>query len=264
MVPRTYDRTNPLKERQRIVVTGLVILLLLLWLGFTFHASPRFPGSFWGGVLGVSGALLMVWPLAYSAVKRIPFLKNGVTRWLTVRTLLTWHVYTGILGAILAILHTSHKFIHPLGILLTASMLIAVLTGFIGRHFKAQVSEELREKERMLASLQIAYHETAAELARQPDASSVVNLRPSFFARGWLRFFVSEAIDGQSALALSARSVRLAESIADLEYAIKSHELLKRRFAIWLKLHIAASVVFYILLVLHIWAGIYFGLRWFD
>ena len=253
-----------MKERQRIVVTGLVILLLVLWLGFTFHASPRFPGSLWGGVLGVSGALLMVWPLAYSAVKRIPFLKNAVTRRVTMRTLLSLHVYTGILGAILAILHTSHKFNHPLGILLTASMLIAVLTGFIGRHFKAQVSEELREKEQMLASLEKAYRQTADELARQPEASQVVNARHGFFARVWLRSFVSEVGDGQSALALSARAVRLAESIADLEYAIKSHELLKRRFAIWLKLHIAASVVFYILLALHVWAGIYFGLRWFD
>lgn len=253
-----------MREHQRIVVTGLVILLLLLWLGFAFHASPRFPGSFWGGVLGVSGALLMTWPLAYSAVKRIPFLKNRVTRWLTIRTLLTWHVYTAILGAILAMLHSSHKFIHPLGILLTASMLVAVLTGFIGRHFKAQVSEELREKEQMLASLQIAYRQTADELARQPDTSAVNNLRYGLFARISFRLFASADVDGQSAFALSARAVRLAESIADLEYAIKSHELLKRKFAVWLKLHIAASVIFYVLLALHIWAGIYFGLRWFD
>lgn len=251
-----------MKEHQRIVVSGLVILLLVLWLGFAFHASPRFPGSFWGGVLGVSGALLITWPLAYSAVKRIPFIKNGVTRWLTMRTLLTWHVYTGILGGILAMLHTSHKFIHPLGILLTASMLVAVLTGFIGRHFKAQVSEELREKEQLLASLQIAYRETAGELARQPS-SSVVTLRHGLFARLSLRFVAAD-LDEENQIALAARAVRLAESIADLEYAIKSHELLKRRFAVWLKLHIAASLVFYVLLALHVWAGIYFGLRWFD
>lgn len=251
-----------MKERQRLIVSGLIILLLVLWLGFVFHASPRFPGSFWGGVLGVTGAVLMAWPLAYSAIKRIKFIKNGVTRWITIRTLLTLHIYTGIFGAILAILHTSHKFIHPLGILLTAAMLLAVLTGFVGRHFKAQVSEELREKEQMLASLQIAYRETADELARQP-ASSVVSLRHGLFARLSLRFVAAD-LDEESPIALSARAMRLAESIADLEYAIKSHELLKRRFAVWLKLHIAASVVFYILLALHVWAGIYFGLRWFD
>ena len=54
-----------MKERERVVASGLVILMLLLWLGFIVHLSPRFPGSLWGGVLGVSGALLMLWPLAY-------------------------------------------------------------------------------------------------------------------------------------------------------------------------------------------------------
>ena len=79
-----------------------------------------------------------------------------------------------------------------------------------------------------------------------------------------VRSTASGVLEAQNALASSARTVRLAESIADLEYAIKSHELLKRRFEVWLRLHIAASVLFYMLLVLHVWAGIYFGLRWFN
>ena len=69
-----------MKERDRLVVSGLVALLLVLWLGFLFHSSPRFAGSLWGGVLGVSGAILMVVPLAYLVVKRIPLLKKTVTR----------------------------------------------------------------------------------------------------------------------------------------------------------------------------------------
>lgn len=251
-----------MRERQRIVVTGLVILLLLLWLGFIFHASPRFPGSAWGGALGISAALLLVWPLAYSLVKRVPLLKELVVKHVTMRTLLTWHVYTGIVGAILAVLHTSHKFNHPLGTLLTASMLVAVVTGFIGRHFRAQISEELREKEQMLASLKEAYNDTAAELLQVPDSSVLAHVRQGLLARFWFSLFVAENASGQSPLALSSRAVRLGESIADLEYAIKSHELLKKRFAVWLKLHIVASVVFYVLLVLHVWAAVYFGLRW--
>ena len=75
-----------MKERERVVISGLVILMLLLWLGFIVHLSPRFPGSLWGGVLGVSGALLMLWPLAYSAVKRIGKLKNAVTRRMPMRS----------------------------------------------------------------------------------------------------------------------------------------------------------------------------------
>jgi hypothetical protein len=50
--------------------------------------------------------------------------------------------------------------------------------------------------------------------------------------------------------------------VADLEYAIRTHQIFKRWFAFSLKLHIVLSIVLYVLLGLHIWAGIHFGLRW--
>lgn len=252
-----------MKERERLVVAGLVVLMLMLWLGFAVHRSPRFPGSSWGGVLGVSGALLMLWPLGYSAVKRIPALKKATTRWVPMRTLLAWHVYTGIIGAILALLHTSHKFDNLLGISLTAAMLVATLTGFIGRHFMGQVSRELREKQDMLTKIQEAYRQMADELAHRPDPALTSAASQGFFGRMMTTFFVPEEETAPGGLAVSYRAARLAESMADLEYAIKTHELLKRRFALWLNLHIVASIVFYVLLGVHVWAGVYFGLRWF-
>lgn len=251
-----------MKEREAGIMGGLLVLLLVLWLGFVFHASPRFPGSLWGGVLGVSGALLMLWPLAYSAVKRIPLFKKWVTKRVSMSTLLAWHVYTGILGAILAILHASHKFDSALGISLTSAMLVAVLTGFIGRYFRNLCSQELREQQDMLAKLQACYRQTAGELVVHPDPMLAYGQSRTLAGCLLLSLFVPETETGN--LAVSSRAFRLAESIADLEYAIKTHELLKRRSAIWLELHIIASVTFYILLALHIWAAIYFGLRWFG
>jgi hypothetical protein len=52
--------------------------------------------------------------------------------------------------------------------------------------------------------------------------------------------------------------------VADLEYAVRTHELFKRWFNLALRLHIILSLLFYVLLGLHIWAGIHFGLRWFS
>ena len=254
-----------MQERERIVVSGLVALTLLLWLGFAVHRSSRFAGGLWGGVLGVSGALLMLWPLGYSAAKRAPALKERLKKRLPMRTLLAWHVYTGILGAILAILHTGHKFESPLGIALTAAMLIAVLTGFVGRYFMGMVSQEIREKRETLGALEAAYRRTAEELTARPQAASALTAPSGLWGRFKASLFApEEAAAGQDDLAIAYHAVRLSESVADLEYAVKSHEMLKRRFALWLKLHIAASVAFYALLALHVWAGIYFGLRWFD
>ena len=54
----------------------------------------------------------------------------------------------------------------------------------------------------------------------------------------------------------------LAEGVADLEYSIRTDELLRRWFSRALKLHIVLSVALYALLAAHITSGIYFGLRW--
>ena len=49
-----------MKEREKIIVSGLVTLLLLIWFGFVFHSDPSFAGSGWGLVFGIAGTLLIV------------------------------------------------------------------------------------------------------------------------------------------------------------------------------------------------------------
>ena len=252
-----------MKQSERPIVTSLFALLLLLWLGFLFHRDPRFAGSLWGGILGVSGAALMLWPLGYSVVKRVPALKAAVTKRVGMSKLLSLHVYTGILGAVLAVLHTGHKFNSLLGIALTVMMFAAVLSGYIGRHFLGLLSHELQERKTMLTQMQADYQQTMDELAKHPN-TALAAASHSLFQRFAAAFADPEIRTGQDATALSKRAVRLAESMADLEYAIGSDDLLKRRLARWLLVHICVSVAFYVLLALHIWSGIYFGLRWFS
>jgi hypothetical protein len=251
------------KERERAVVTSLLLLLGVLWLGFVVHRSPRFPGSLYGGLLAISGALLMLGSLGYAAVKRIPAVKAAVTRHVPMHTVLSWHVYAGLLGATLALLHTSHKFTNALGISLTASMFAVVLSGYLGRYFMGMVAHELHEKEATLARLEAAYRNAATDLAQHPEPA------PAAVSRGGFgRFSARLRSRGQPAerqeRSGARDAVRLAESIADLEYAVRTHEMLKRSAARWLWVHITASGIFCVLLALHIWAAIYFGLRWFQ
>jgi hypothetical protein len=253
-----------MKERERLVISGLVVLMLLLWLGFLIHQDTRFAGSFWGGVLGVSGAVLMLVPLAYSLVKRVKWIQERVWRRVTMRTLLAWHIYAGILGPILALLHTGHKFHSPLGIALTAMMLLVVLSGFTGRYLMGYFTHELLEKRQMLNALKAAYDQTAGELARQPEQAALLGTFSGFFSRVLAGVFVPSPAAGPGGMAVPVRALRLSESMADVEYALKTHETFKRWFARWLKFHIVISVVLYVLLALHVWSGVYFGLRWFS
>src|SRR5262249_13526918 len=59
------------------------------------------------------------------------------------------------------------------------------------------------------------------------------------------------------------QALDLTESMADLEYAVKTHETFRRLFGRWLRVHILISFVLYGLLALHVWAAIRYGLRWF-
>lgn len=251
-----------MQEREQSIITGLVILLLVLALGFTVHRDPRFPGSLAGGVLGIVATVLMLIPLAYLVVKRIPWLKTRLTRIVSMRSFLAVHMYAGVLGPLLALLHSGHKFHSPLGITLTAMMLVVVLSGFVGRYLLRMITADMRQQQDTLTGLRAAYDHGAAELVQ--DGSQMATLRP--YAGFWRRlvavFFVNAGHDTVQPMPAAARALRLAESMADMEYAVRTHEICRRAFGSWLACHIMVTCILYLLLLLHIWSAWYFGLRW--
>tara|TARA_R100000027_G_scaffold58306_1_gene48222 strand:+ start:20602 stop:21372 length:771 start_codon:yes stop_codon:yes gene_type:complete len=253
-----------IKEKDQVIITGLVMLLAILWIGFAFHRSPRFAGSFWGGMLAVVGSFFMLIPLFYSFIKRIKFLKKWITPVMPMRTLLAWHIYAGVIGPILVLLHTGHKFESVLGISLTAMTLIVVFSGFVGRYLLTMISKEMREKKQQLEKLLLKYEETAFEIQNDPQASAAVKPFAGFFKRIFSGLFVEDALAISPAASPAYRALKLSEAIADLEYAIATHETFKKAFKRWLKLHIAISMVLYVLMALHVWASIHFGIRWFS
>jgi hypothetical protein len=197
-------------------------------------------------------------------IKRVPILKGAITRRVSMRTLLLWHVYAGIVGPILGLVHTGHKFNSPLGMVLTAMMVIVVVSGFVGRYLLGQISQSIRAKKELLTTLELAYRQTASELAADPKSIAIV--RP--FVGFWQQFvgglLLTHDAAGPESMSAPARALRLSESMADVEYAIKAHEAFKRWFAGWLRFHIVISLSLYVLLAMHVWVGIYFGLRWFQ
>ncbi len=247
-----------MKERERIVVTGVFGVLVFAWLGFLVHRSPRFAGSGVGAVFGISGAVLMLVPLAYSLVKRIPYLLTRITPRVSLRSWMTVHVYAGILGPLLGIIHTGHKFDSWLGITLTAVMLLVVVSGFVGRYLLSFVSQDIRDK---LLLLQTARGDLDSAWGAFQNAPQETRRLPKipFLAAGLASIGIDYQIGGPA-----GEVMLLAESVADLEYAVRTHELFNRWCSRWLKLHLVLSVILYVLLGLHVWAGIHFGLRWFS
>lgn len=231
-------------ERERLIIDIVLASLLLLAPAFLLHSDPRFSGSLAGFALGSFAAALMILLLIYPLTKYSSALKTLVTRVVSMRTLLGFHVYAGIVASFLAIVHTGHKYHSPLGIALIVSMLVVVVTGFIGRYYLPQTAAEIRDHQSHLATLRSAYDLTATALGARETIDS----------------------KGIAVVETSATQdvplLRLVDGIADLEYAIGSQEAVKKIFMQWVTLHVLAAIAMYALLTLHIAGEVYYGLRW--
>lgn len=248
-----------MQERSATVVGALVLLLVLLPLGVFVHVSPRFPGSLAGSLIGITGAVLMLVAMSYAAVKRIPALHVRVTKRIAPRTLLALHVYAGIAGPILGFIHAAHKFNSPLGISLTGIMILVVLSGYVGRYLLAQMARAVRGRKSELASLRGAFSGLATgstAVAASPAQASSLSLR------AWLRSLFVEAEPAGHPAEASLDPAEVASAIADTEYAIRSEEVVNRLLGRWLTLHTVLAILLLLLLLLHVWSGIYYGLRW--
>lgn len=242
-----------MNHQERHTVTGLVILMFLLWGGFVFHRAPLFPGSLIGSIIGVIGTFFMFIPLWYLVIKRVKKWKVKVTKVVKLSTLLRWHIYAGIIGPLLGLIHTGHRFDSIVGISLTILMMLVVISGFIGRYLLAQISTEVREKKKISKNLKEEY-ELILKEKTSDSFPPQINYMPFFFKR------VVFALNGAS---LNEQMIlKLVDSISDIEYSIKMHETIKQWFKKWLKLHIVISIILYIILIFHIFSEFYFGLRW--
>ena len=157
-----------------------------------------------------------------------------------------------MLGPILALIHAAHKFESPLGIALTGSAILVVWSGFIGRYFLIQLSKAIRARESELAKLQLGLDAIPAE----DEVSQAGNDKSLGLWR--FLFAASDSLDPDD---LADARLR-AEALADTEYAVRAERAVSRLFGTWRTIHIATSTLLYALLLLHIWAGYYFGFRW--
>ena len=247
-----------MSSTRRILTSAFVSVIVLLWLGFALHRAPRFAGTLQGGLFGMAGTLLMTFSLLYPLIKRVPSLKRRITPHVSKSTLLTLHVYSGLFGPLLALIHTGHKFDSPLAIAMTASMLGVVASGYAGHILLLHVTRDAAEQRRILAGLEGSYRYYTAELRARPEQRSIVRLYSRLTPRVAARLLGANAEE----LATPARILGVVESMADVEYGIKTNQLFRRLFTGWLRVHVALTVVLFALIALHVWAEIHFGLRW--
>jgi hypothetical protein len=247
-----------MKDRGRLLVGSIFAVLIFGWLGFLVHTSPHFAGSGLGSAFGIAGAALMLVSASYVIVKRIPIIKRAVGKLVAQDTLISIHVYTGIVGALLGLVHTGHKYDSPLGIALTAAMLLVIVSGFTVKYLLTYMTTDMKDKLALLQTARGDLDSAWGVLESSHREKKDLPKRP-LLAAGLASLGLSAASEDPA-----SRVTTLAEGVADLEYSIRTHELLKRWFSRTLMVHIVTSFAFLLLLGLHVVASIHFGLRWYT
>ena len=135
-------------------------------------------------------------------------------------------------------------------------MLLVVMSGYVVGYLLTYVAHEITDKLALLQTARGDLDSAWGALERLP-----ADMRAPPQAPVWSASLAALGLEIRAGGA-AGEVTRIAESVADLEYAIRMHEFFKRWFSRALKLHIALSVSLYALLALHIGAGVYFGLRW--
>jgi hypothetical protein len=115
-----------------ILVTGLYGIVMVL----TREIPPA--GELFGHGIGILGLVLMLMTeTLYSLRKR-----SRSVRWGRMSAWLQFHIFTGLVGPYMVLLHTSWKFNGIAGVT-TLFTLIIVLSGFIGRYIFTRVPRTL-------------------------------------------------------------------------------------------------------------------------
>lgn len=264
-------------ENLELKLSGVVLVLLAaVYILYELLAMPS-GGHPFGHWLGVLGTLLMLMTeTLYSARKRLGFLSFGRLRhWLSL------HIFTGIVGPALVLMHTGLEFRGLAGFTMLLTVLV-VASGFLGRYIYTAVprtlagvevdrrtlQEQLSQQRAALAAWSagkparvqaLVQRESAPAAAEEPLAALPLLARrlQAWRDRRRLRAAIRRLErEEQERLAdvekILARQQQLARQIRSLQTA-------RRLLGLWHMGHVPLGLLLFTSVAVHIVATIYYG-----
>ncbi|MCJ7623032.1 MAG: hypothetical protein MUO76_05990, partial [Anaerolineaceae bacterium] len=155
----------------------ILITILYLIVAILFGSFPA-AQSFFGHSLGVVGLLLMLMTETLYTLRK----RSRSARWGQMSHWLQFHIFTGLVGPYLALLHTSWKFNGLAGVVVLFT-LVVVISGFIGRYIYTAIPRTADGNEitdnQLGMQMQILEESLNSWLSSHPEMNKV--------SQGWLR-----------------------------------------------------------------------------
>jgi hypothetical protein len=232
---RKTGRTGQRKNRELWAALLAILVIGAVYLGVvsTTQDTPAASGLF-GHSLGIAGfSLMLMTETLYSIRKRSR--KTGLGR---LSTWLQFHIFTGLVGPFMVLLHTSWKF-NGLAGLLSLLTLVIVVSGFIGRYIYTSIPRTSSGAEIEAGELEREITALEAELTKYQSAKLEGSGKAAQAQRRWLK-------------TLQKRQRELDRQKASLAAA-------RRMLALWHAVHIPIGMVLFTTAFIHIAAAIYYA-----
>lgn len=271
------------------VCLGTVLLFVLSHWGYyqlpievrIFHpqnADLRSSGHM-GLRFGIVGLLLMILNLGYLARKNLEFL----SRWGALRSWMAFHVFTGLVGPALILLHSSFLLRSALGTLSFIAMWVVVVAGLLGRFIYARVPRSLEGRELELQEVRRRLQRYFQELEKLGIGASLLQsskdgipegpsggvlsaLQCIFTPNRQMRreyYELRKAVLSSESLRASAHQILpLASRVYRERQWLKRYAELRSLMGAWRFLHRWLAIVMLLVVAFHVVMAVKFGNLW--
>jgi len=253
-----------------IIVITLVYLFVYTRLGDVPPASDLF-----GHMLGVIGFILMLMTESLYSIRK----RSRRAGWGRMSSWLNFHIFTGIVGPYMVLLHTSWKFNGLAGLTFILTVII-VISGFIGRYIYTAVPRSADgvalQRSQIENQLSVIHNELAIQLRNHPEISKRITRRVKssqslpggvqlvlfrvfyFWLDSFKWWWLKLSLDSNT-----RRSVQELENLiihqSILQRQVASLAMTRRFMALWHTIHIPIGLVLFTAAFIHIGAAIYYA-----
>ena len=258
------------KSRELIFAAIAMVFITLAYLLIqSVYKEVPSASSLWGHSIGVLGFVLMLMTeVLYSLRKR-----SNRARWGRMSDWLEFHIFTGLVGPFLVLLHPGWQFKGLAGVLSLLTILI-VISGFIGRYIYTAVPRtadgveiDLEVLEQQAAAVEAELAVLSLHEATRPIPARRMVIGSLAIARQ-MTFDLAGVLDRSRIRRTVSSAVRARERrLADLEHqrkqlrrVIRQRQTARRLFSLWHTIHIPLGLTLFLIAFVHIGAAIYYAL----
>jgi len=253
----------------------LLITLVYLFVVIRTGSVPA-AGEFFGHSLGIFGFILMIMTETLYTLRK----RTRNARWGRMSTWLQFHIFTGLVGPYMVLLHTSWKFNGLAGIVMLLTIII-VASGFFGRYIYTAIPRTADGVEVASSELehQIAVSEAQLQRWLNPRGATVRSLpkrlitsdekeRTKFFffigyvflewSQRWQWWLLKRRMDAAVRAQLSQLEKHLSRRRV-LHRQVASLAMTRQLLSLWHAIHIPIGISLFTAAFVHIVAAIYYA-----